>query len=277
MSIFGDTSGRRLREPVPGILVETADGWALLDTGFNTALFRDPALHKRFYGRDHGVEAALAGHGEPLEDALAAAGLALSDIAAVAVSHLHYDHAGGIRLFTDLGVPVHLQRAELEFGLSEHPGPENNGIFRVDFDDVEIHWQLADGQAEILSGITAVPTPGHTPGHQSFVVDISPASGGGGFVFAFDAADLTENIEGELAVGGFINCAPQDTVRSIRFLVALARKKGYRLVPGHDPGVWPELTKELGWRWPLRAPGDPGLECGTRRTVRSADRSSRSH
>ena len=57
---------------------------------------------------------------------------------------------------------------------------------------------------EIAPGITAVPTYGHTPGHQSFMVELDESVGGDGFVFAFDAADLTENIEHELAIGGFI-------------------------------------------------------------------------
>ena len=40
----------------------------------------------------------------------------------VAVSHLHNDHAGGLRHFAGR-VPVHAQRAELEFGLADHPTP----------------------------------------------------------------------------------------------------------------------------------------------------------
>ena len=69
--------------------------------------------------------------------------------------------------------------------------------------------------------------------------------GGGGYVFAFDAADLQENIDGELPVGTFINCAPEDTVGPIRRLKTIASEKGFRLVPGHDPVVWPVLTKTL--------------------------------
>jgi N-acyl homoserine lactone hydrolase len=47
--------------------------------------------------------------------------------------------------------------------------------------------------------VTAVLTAGHTPGHQSFVVDFDDSVGGGGLVLAFDAADLAaENIEHEL-------------------------------------------------------------------------------
>ncbi len=79
-----------------------------------------------------------------------------------------------------------------------------------------IDWRLADGEAEIAPGITAVPTYGHTPGHQSFVVELDESVGGDGFVFAFDAADLTENIEHELAIGGFIGVEPEETIEPIR-------------------------------------------------------------
>jgi len=51
-------------------------------------------------------------------------------------------------------------------------------------------------------------------------------------------------------VGGFINCAPEDTVASIRRLKAIAAERGYPVVPGHDPVVWPILTEELAERWP---------------------------
>ncbi len=99
-------------------------------------------------------------------------------------------------------------------------------------------------------GLWAEPTYGHTPGHQSFVVTLSDAAadeyGVHGFVFAFDAADLRENIDDELPVGGFIDCAPEQTVEAIRRLKAIAEEKGYRLVPGHDPVVWPAFTAEMG-------------------------------
>jgi len=101
--------------------------------------------------------------------------------------------------------------------------------------------------------VTAVLTAGHTPGHQSFVVDVDPSAGGRGFVFACDAADLTENIDGELAVGGFVDVPPEETVVQIRKLKRLAAEHGYRLIPGHDPVAWPALTSDLATRWPPAA------------------------
>ena len=246
VSVHGSPPDLHLREPVPGVLLQTDGGWVLLDTGFNTALIRDPALRRRFYPSVE-YQPLLPGPGEPIEEALLDIGVDVDDIHLVAVSHLHTDHAGGLKLFAGR-VPVHAQRRELEYGLSNHPEPERHAIFRVDFDDPGIDWRLADGEAEIAPGITAVPTYGHTPGHQSFVIDLDESvtgEGPDGYVFAFDAADLTENIEGELAIGGFIDVEPEDTVEPIRRLKKLAGDKGYPLIPGHDPHVWPEMTQHF--------------------------------
>src|SRR4051812_38360942 len=99
-SVFGSDPSIRLREPVPGLLLELDGGWMLLDTGFNPSLIRDPLLYQRFHGNNKNIAAFLPpGDGDPLEDAIEEVGLALEDVAVVALSHLHNDHAGGVRHF----------------------------------------------------------------------------------------------------------------------------------------------------------------------------------
>lgn len=247
VSIDGAPPEQRMREPVPGILLHCDGGWLLLDTGFNTALIRDAALRRRFFG-DPVYKAILPGPGEPLEEALGNAGVQMDEIYAVGLSHLHHDHVGGLRHFAGR-VPVHAQKRELEYGLSPGPGPEQHAMNRIDYDDPAHDWRLADGDVEIAPGVTAVLSAGHTPGHQSFVVDLDESVGGGGFVFAFDAADLTENIEQELSVGGRVDCGPEVSIEAIRKLKGIARDKGYPLIPGHDPVVWPRLTAELAGKF----------------------------
>jgi len=88
------------------------------------------------------------------------------------------------------------------------------------------------------------------------------SAGGGGFVFAFDAADLTENIDREVAVGGRIGASADESVAQIRKLKRIAAGRGYRLVPGHDPDAWPALTAELaaGRHFPGPGPAQAGPE-----------------
>ena len=185
VSVYGASPELRMREPVPAILLQTDGGWVLLDTGYNTALIRDPALYQRFFPSAEELPVLPTGPGEPILQALDSAGVDIDDIHAVALSHLHDDHSGGIKLFAGR-VPVHAQRRELDYAMLNTPEPEKHGMPRINYDDPRIDWRLADGDAEIAPGITAIPTYGHTPGHQSFRIDLDESVGGGGFVFAFD-------------------------------------------------------------------------------------------
>jgi N-acyl homoserine lactone hydrolase len=88
-----------------------------------------------------------------------------SRVAVVVNTHLHVDHCGGNRCFP--GVPVHVQARELAAAGAapdEHTRPEwvhAPGVVYVEH----------DGEAELLPGIRLVPTPGHTAGHQSVLVE----------------------------------------------------------------------------------------------------------
>lgn len=247
ISVHGAPSDQRLREPVPGILLEVDGGWFLLDTGFNTPILLDQQLRRRLAHMD--IEDELVGDaGDTMVRAFELVGIDPADVVTVALSHLHYDHAGGVRWFAE-HAPIHCQRRELDHALAVR-APEPEALCRVDYDDHRIDWRLADGDQELAPGITAVATYGHTVGHQSFVVDLAD---GGGFVFAFDAADLQENVDDESAPGSVATGDVEQAVESIRRLKAIAAEKGYRLIPGHDPDVWPAFTAEMGCSGPEHA------------------------
>lgn len=85
------------------------------------------------------------------------------------MSHLHYDHAGGIELFPE--ATVHTQSDELAFAFSaEAP----RGLYiRADFDGA-IRWRELRGERDLFGDgrIVCIPTPGHSPGHQSLLVRV---------------------------------------------------------------------------------------------------------
>ena len=85
----------------------------------------------------------------------------LGEIAAVINTHLHFDHCGGNRRLA--GTPTYVQAAELAAAVepdylaawARFPG--------------ESYVEL-DGDAELFEGVSVLFTPGHSPGHQSVVV-----------------------------------------------------------------------------------------------------------
>ena len=239
-SVYGDSSGEVVVEPVPAVLLDTDDGWLLIDTGMNMPLINDPWLFRRLHLRNSGIVPITSG-GEPLIDEMAAHGVSVEDVTRIVLSHLHNDHAGGLRLFP-AEIPVWVQRTELDYGLSGHPFPEQHGMFRIDFDDPLINWQLMDGDAEIVPGLWAFTTPGHTPGHQSFVVELQDGSG---YVLPFNAGDLIENYEKEIGPGGFVHCTAEDARQSLLRVKEIAAERDYPIVPGHDPVAWPAFTERM--------------------------------
>src|SRR5665811_2090015 len=113
--------------------------------------------------------------GEPIVPTLLLAGFDPASVDIVALSHLHYDHAGGLlRADGTRGFPrarIVAQRAEWEIALDANPR------IVASYDQPELHlvraWGdagAADGEVELLPGVWAVPTGGHTAGHQAIVV-----------------------------------------------------------------------------------------------------------
>ena len=90
-------------------------------------------------------------------------GIHPDDVLAIANCHLHLDHCGQNLWFPDR--PIYAQAAEYEATRAEdYTVPE-----WVDFPGVR--YELIRGERELLTGVRLVPTPGHTPGHQSMLID----------------------------------------------------------------------------------------------------------
>jgi N-acyl homoserine lactone hydrolase len=81
-------------------------------------------------------------------------------------------------------------------------------------------------------------TPGHAPGHQSFLINL-PKSGP--ILLTIDAAYTLDHWN-EKALPGFL-ASTVDTVRSVRKLHQVARQTGAMIVTGHDPDAWPKFKK----------------------------------
>jgi N-acyl homoserine lactone hydrolase len=109
------------------------------------------------------------------------------DVACVINTHLHFDHCGGNRLFA--GTPIYVQRLEREAARAEGytiaQWVEFQGATYVEL----------EGEHEVLPGVRVVPTPGHTSGHQSVLVDTDDGLVvvAGDVAYTWSAFDAPEN------------------------------------------------------------------------------------
>ncbi|MET0829494.1 MAG: N-acyl homoserine lactonase family protein [Microbacterium sp.] len=237
ISVRGGSSFKHLMEPVTAAAVVFDRGWVLLDGGFDPARIRDPASRAASF--DYENYLPIVPPGDPLVDQIAEAGLDWHDLAAAAISHAHFDHTGAARLLHH-EQPLLMQRREWDH-VRTAPSERAAFLFRDDFDHPRLTVALLDGDVEIAPGLHAIDTAGHTPGHQSFVVELP----GRTVVLAGDAADLRANIERRVPTGS--TAAPEDDQRAVAAigrLAALDAQAGIEVWPGHDPewGPWREVV-----------------------------------
>lgn len=137
-------------------------------------------------------------------------GYSPSDITVVAFTHLHIDHIGGLLLN---GKPVFpnarylVGRVEYDYWTSEAaktgPRPENVQFVADYVTPLLDRIIFIEGGQEVLSGVRAVDTFGHTPGHLSYEVEtsIGPVAITGDIllhhVFAFQQPDWTSDFDSD--------------------------------------------------------------------------------
>jgi N-acyl homoserine lactone hydrolase len=224
---YGEFSGETTPIPIAAYLIRTSDGNVLFDTGLSPralpGLLRTDPL-ARF------EEADL------LVNRLDALGLRPDDVDLVVLSHLHYDHAGGAELFPKSELIVQKD----EYAYAHYPASFFAGFYyRKNFDLPGYRWRLLDGDTELAPGLTVLRSDGHTPGHQSLLVELPQT---GPVILAGDACYWQEHVEHERVPGVVWN--PTLALHSIKRLKTLARLTGSRIFPGHDPQFWRSVRQD---------------------------------
>jgi glyoxylase-like metal-dependent hydrolase (beta-lactamase superfamily II) len=125
----------------------------------------------------------LFGPGAQLLDNLRAAGYKPEQVDEVYITHMHGDHIGGVmsgnaRAFPNATLRIH--KADTDFWLSEavmNRAPEDvRDFFKGAMASANPYLAAGklktfEGETELVPGVTAMPTQGHTPGHTIYRIE----------------------------------------------------------------------------------------------------------
>lgn len=218
----------RVRAPMPFYVIEHPDGVALFDCGLHAGL-AEPEDSYRLRLAEFGMEVELPA------DELPAARLERLEVDPakvrwVVLSHLHFDHAGGLHQFPNAEIVV--QRREWEAGFDADMAARYALPRR--FFDLGHAVKLVDGEHDLFGdgAVTCLPSFGHTPGHQSLRV----RSAAGEHILVADAC-YNEGVVQTRAFPSYSDAAAMN--RSLDRLLAL-RGPQTVMVFGHDPAQWGE-------------------------------------
>ena len=155
------------------LLIEHPSGPILVDTGAGN---KEDAKFKDIYG----IENEGGNRLTMLEDGLAQIGVRPSDIVLVINTHLHFDHAGGnTRLGPNGSVEISFPNATYiikrgEYEYATHPNERTAAsYFDRNYTPIEAanKIEFVSREKEIVKGVRVIPTPGHTPFHQSILIE----------------------------------------------------------------------------------------------------------
>ena len=135
--------------PVFAFLVLHPTGPILIDTGVGIG---NTFIDELYSPVHHDIDEALDRHG-----------VGVDDITTVITSHLHFDHCGQNNRFA--GSTILVQQAEVSAAQARlYTVPEWAFPPGVDLTAI-------DGDHQVAQGVEVIATPGHTPGHQSVLID----------------------------------------------------------------------------------------------------------
>jgi glyoxylase-like metal-dependent hydrolase (beta-lactamase superfamily II) len=220
-----------VRIPVPAFLIEHPAGVLLFDAGLAPEAATDPAgaYGERAERLDLRYEPA-----QRLDALVSSAGYAPTDVDAVVVSHLHFDHAGSAHLFAG---------ASLILGAGELAHARNGAdpyCRAVDVERIAGSPIIESAEDTDLFGdgaVTILRTPGHTPGHLSLLVQLAGRS----WLLAGDA------VHARAALADGRPCPsdadPAAALESARRVVEIADEHGATVWVSHDAAAYEEATR----------------------------------
>jgi N-acyl homoserine lactone hydrolase len=213
--------------PISVFLIEHSKGRALFDTGLHPDCQHDPV--GRLGERMTNLFKIRFRPGEEVSARLEAIDRDPACIDLIINSHFHFDHVGGNALIPNATMVV--QRREWD-ARTDPDIAVPHGFNRRDF-DLGHKLRLVDGEHDVFGdgSVVCLPTPGHTPGHQSLRLRLDS----GEIVLAGDACYFCQTLR-ERRLPRYV-LDRESMLASLDRLETL-EKGGARIFFGHDPEFW---------------------------------------
>ena len=185
----------------------------------------------------------------PLSDALSDYGYSNKDITHVILTHLHFDHAGGIvNIGLDKKVVPAFPNAkyyisENNWNAAMNPSPRDRASYLkenyVPINDMGL-FEFVSENSEILPGISTYVVNGHTKGQQLIKID----SNGEALIFCSDLIPLESHLKLPWIMGYDLNA--DLTLKEKTKFLSLASDNNWWLFFYHDPKTVAVKIKEKG-------------------------------
>lgn len=240
--------------PLHFFLIEHSGGLILFDTGIDPAIKTDKNYIKQAVGRfllPWIFRLEISGK-DRVDQVLEREGIAPGDIRLAVISHLHFDHVGGI---------AHIPQAELlvsarEWAILSDPHPERDWILREHIEIPGAKWHqisfqpvsdpaLTDfeGAFDIMGdgSLVLLPTPGHTPGSMSLLIR---QPGWDPILLVGDLTYETRLLEEDVLPGTGDKTALLASFAKVRRLKE--KLPGLAIVASHDSSAEARIAKATG-------------------------------
>lgn len=193
--------GQKIWGRLNALLVKDSEGWILVESGMG----RLPERVRKYYPRRE--EGRLLNYLEEI-------GVGAEEIRGIVQTHLHLDHAGWAHHFPSAKVYAQVEEIRYSF----FPDKFQRGAYLPEqLQGLAFHPLY--GEEEIVPGLKVIPTPGHSPGHQSVIVE----GKGRRIVFTGDVSPTALNMEREWIVGVLYN--PVEELKSLNRLRSMGGEK----------------------------------------------------
>lgn len=205
--VYGKTRyyGQVYKAALKPLLIVTDAEYILVDTGFGVL----PERVSKYYTLDRTTT---------IQSSLKEMDFSVDDISMVISTHLHLDHIGNNALFRN--ATFYAQKKEIEY--SSKPHRFQRQAYLEEYLKA-VRYRPVTGKREIVKNVWVIPTPGHTPGHQSVLVKAKKK-----YVYCGDVAPLRENYELRNIVGVL-----HDPVQALKSIDKLRELGGFPIF-SHD-------------------------------------------